>query len=231
MPQVRLTGTILGISLLLACSLGCSNPEPLEQPFEYIIPSCDFFDPVFEKEETGKAVGSYGATGTGRLAQRRCSGNKMKLKMGLVQFSDESEASKWVKAAETFWNNSGRMIVKDDGSEEPGSSAYRISGKEQVDETLKVYLKEWVECPLRGDYFFFGNIQYKVFRVGRYGGEYTLETCIEDDDLKGVLKDYRALTERLGTFYYGWTDFHYDILNNMAIGETADRINAFEYPD
>ena len=218
---------VLGLAVV-ACN---SQPlEPLADPFESIIPNCEFFEPFFDREDHGGAVANYGNGSFVNRAIRRCYGNEVQLVMGMIEFSSPSEASVWVDAAKSFWE-ADRNVFRYTSDERGPAYVWETSYR-QIDRILSIDLGYAFECSLN-DYYPPGALQMRIFRVGRFGGEYALRDCIIYADGKNptkairlALDDYVALTERLGLLDWGALDFTDHIISHIAMGETYSRINS-----
>ena len=209
---------ILGFLLRIGIACSADQNEPLDPPFESLIPKCEYFAPLFDSAKA-KMIG--GGNEPLQVAQRWCSGNQIELRMRLYKLSDSAESSRWMEEAVENWNDLGVPTTT------------LRSDFDQLDGYFEVDIGNEAEC-LDGpnDQFFYGSALLSYIQVGNFVGEYELDDCTEDKHLKDYWSDFGELAARLDLVnfspknraIYGLPSFEEQLLEEIAIPETGLRI-------
>ena len=208
---------VLGFFVLIGIACSADQNEPLDPPFESLIPKCEYFAPLFDSAKA-KMIDR---TGVPNVALRRCSGNQIELRMRLYKLSDSAESSRWMEEAVENWNDLGVPTTT------------LRSDFDQLDGYFEVDIGNEAEC-LDGpnDQFFYGSALLSYIQVGNFVGEYELDDCTEDKHLKDYWSDFGELAARLDLINpspknratYGLISFEEQLLEGIAIPETGLRI-------
>jgi len=171
---------------------GANRAADLAATLEQILPSCDLFDPYFERERTRTTIflpEVIPKPPSVKIGNRECYGNNTLLRVAVVEFDNEVEASVWVEQT--------KASLQDIGISAP-SLNHRYYG---VDERVQSYLSlddNYLYCfDLFPEQLNFGRGQFEIVRIWRFVAEILIYDCIGNDNgYSAAFKDLATFRER-----------------------------------